>query len=61
MTKYGGAIAACGLAAGMICRRRSPFYFTRVAFSHRFRDVPNHGAQSRLGSPFARLDRAKTI
>ena len=50
MTKYGGAVAACGLAAGMdLPSSVAPFILRGVCLSgHRFRDVPDRAAQDRL-------------
>ncbi|MGY3465366.1 putative YhdH/YhfP family quinone oxidoreductase [Bradyrhizobium sp. LM6.11] len=62
MTKYGGAIAACGLAAGhgpaVFCRT---LHFARgVPSRHRFRDVPDGAAESRLATPGVRSGSDKT-
>jgi len=53
MTKYGGAIAACGLAAGMdLPASVAAVHFARrVSSRHRLGDVPNKPAQCRLGAP----------
>ena len=52
MTRYGGAVAACGLAAGMdLPSSVAPFILRGgVPSRHRFRDVPDRAAQSRLGA-----------
>jgi len=61
MTKYRGAVAACGLAAGMdLPSSVAPFYFTRrVSVGHRFVMCPielRKTAWSRLAGD---LDRTK--
>ena len=50
MTKYGGAVAACGLAAGMdLPTSVGTVYFARrVSSGHRFRELPDRSAESRL-------------
>ena len=62
MTKYGGAIAACGLAAGMdLPSSVAPFILRgRVPSRHRFRDVPDRAAQSRLEPAGQRSGSGKT-
>ena len=63
MTKYRGAIAACGLAAGMdLPSSVAPFILRGVCLSgHQFRDVPDRVAQSRLDATRARSGSGKTI
>ena len=57
MTKYGGAIAACGLAAGMdLPSSVAPFILRGVCLSrHRFRDVSDRAAQGQAWSAAVRL------